>query len=239
MSVNTEYINAYIYNSVAFDTENGAVIDLFYIAEDGSRNVVRLHNFDIWFLVCRFPGMSEEKFKTWMSDSLPGSVNLKFRSDLKENSTFMFDNPMLYAEVSAQSPSLLKKTHRSLVSAARSYYRSLRIDKLSPWDRILYDNMEDPFRYTNYVLDIDSIKYYLSTTYKIPCIGGVRIKKSALVDTYKHSTETPRLHAKVSTIMSLDCNHNKNIKELIEKRIKDVKSVFENDRISLFNSSNF
>lgn len=216
MSESAEYINAYIYNSVAFDTENGAVMDLFYITEDGSRNIVRLYNFDIWFLVCRFPGMTDEQFRAWMRKTLPGTVQLKFRSDLKENSTFMFDNPMLYAEISAQSPKTLKQVHKSLVSAARSYYRTLRINDLSPWDRVLYDNMEDPFRYTNYVLDIDNIKYYLSTTYKIPCIGGVRLKKSALVNTYMHGTETPKLHVKFSTITSLNCNHNENIKELIE-----------------------
>lgn len=206
MSSSAEYINAYIYNSVAFDTQNGAVIDLFYLTEDGSRNIVRLYNFDIWFLVCRFPGLTDDAFKEWMRSRVPTNVNLRFRNDLRDNSTFMFDIPLLYAEISCASPKILKQVHKQLVTATRTYYRNLRLDTLSPWDRVLYDNMEDPFRYTNYVLDTDNIKYYLSTTYKIPCIGGVRLLKSSMEDTYAYSSETPALHVKYSTIRSINVN---------------------------------
>lgn len=224
MAQSDGYINAYIYNSVAFDTQNGAVIDLFYLTEDGKRNVLRLYNFDLWFLVCKFPGLSDNEFKDWMRKRVPSNVNLRFRSDLRDNSTFMFDIPLLYAEISGSSPKVLKQTHKSLVSAARSYYRTLVIDELDPWDRVLYDNMEDPFRYTNYVMDSDNVKYFLSTTYKIPCIGGVRILKSAMEDTYMYSGETPALHVKFAKIESLNVNPkrmtdqapNANIKTFIE-----------------------
>ena len=206
VSQSDEYINAYIYNSVAFDTQNGAVIDLFYLTEDGSRNILRLYNFDLWFLICRFPGLTDDEFKEWMHKRVPSNVTLRFRSDLRDNSTFMFDIPLLYAEISCTSPKVLKQVHRQIVTAARSYYRSLVIADLNAWDRVLYDNMEDPFRYTNYVLDADSIKYFLSTTYKIPCIGGVRIKRAAIEDTYAYSRETPSLHVKYSTIRSINVN---------------------------------
>ena len=224
MSSQNEFINAYIYNSVAFDTQNGAVIDLFYLTEDSKRHILRLYNFDLWFLVCRFPGLSDEEFKSWIRKRVPSNVTLRFRNDLRDNSTFMFDIPYLYAEISATSPKVLKQLHKQLITAARSYYRSLDIDNLSPWDRVLYDNMEDPFRFTNYVLDSDNIKYFLSTTYKIPCIGGVRILKTAMENTYMHSRETPALHVKYATINSLNVNPkrgrdtvpNVNIKSLIE-----------------------
>lgn len=224
MSAEGEYLNAYIYNSVAFDTQNGAVIDLFYFTEDSKRNILRLYNFDLWFLICRFPGLSDEEFKEWMRKRIPNDVTLRFRNDLRDNSTFMFDNPMLYAEIRSTSPKTLKVTHKQLVSNARSYYRALNVANLDPWDRVLYDNMEDPFRYTNYVMDTDNVKYFLSSTYKIPCIGGVRIKRAAMEDTYAYSSETPSLHVKYASIRSLNVNTkrdkalapNPNIKSLIE-----------------------
>ena len=227
MSSQNEYVNAYIYNSVAFDTQNGAVIDLFYLTEDGKRHVLRLYNFDLWFLVCRFPGQTEDEFKDWMRKRVPSNVTLRFRNDLRDNSTFMFDIPLLYAEISGTSPKVLKQVHKQLISAARSYYRSLSIDNLESWDRVLYDNMEDPFRYTNYVLDSDNIKYFLSTTYKIPCIGGVRLLKSSMEDTYMYSRETPALHVKYTSIRSLNVNPKRESGQVPNV---DIKTFIEFDQ---------
>ena len=204
-------LDTYVYNSVAFDTSNGAVLDLFYLTEDGSRNILRLYNFDIWYLICRFPGMEDDAFKKWVRKHQSSGVAIRFRDDLRDNSTFMFDNKILYAEVIGNSPKLLKQSHKKYVSEARKYYRNLSIENLSPWDRLLYDNMEDPFRYTNYVLNIDDIKYFLSTTYKIPAIGGLKVDSSGISNTYVYSNETPQLHMKFSKIQSFDCKHNENI----------------------------
>lgn len=199
----------YIYNSIAFEIENAnkyTVLDMFVFDENDEEMIIRLYNFNISFLLMKLPNMSINDFRLWCKKEIGSNpCTIYYRNDLKENSCFLFDEEIWYAEISSNSVDILRKTYNKLLRSVRSYYKQLDIDKLSPYDRIIYDNTEDPFRYTKYSLNIKSIKYFLSTRYDIPCVGGISIDSDLLKKGLMFDNETPKLMRKLKSY-SINCD---------------------------------
>ena len=195
----TSYESSY-YDPVNDKTEMVNYVDIFYInindklktiTNDIERNkyivnnclsCLRLYNFFVSFYIVKLPGMSGQKFKEFIQEHTKHikDIVIKFKTTFRgkpliESSYFNFNKQTLYAKIKAKSSSKLKYCYNILKKAIKSHYDSIANGEitLTNWDEIFYNNTETPFRNDMTTLTSTNIKYYLSTKYNIPCVGGI------------------------------------------------------------------
>lgn len=187
-------INAYTYNIVSYEYcdkkwNKYNVADIFFINMDTynktgsikkSRSCLRLYNFICSFYLCRLPGLTENEFEDFVKNAIGHVSDIKiiFGTDyngktLRDSMFYDFGNKMYYAEVCAKASSILQKAYNTLRKACIEYYSNLDPYRLNGFDRLFYDNSETPFRFDMTVLNANNIRYFLSTKYNIPCVGGL------------------------------------------------------------------
>ena len=195
----TSYESSY-YDPVNDKTETVNYVDIFYvnindklktITNDIERNkyivnnclsCLRLYNFYVSFYIVKLPGMSGQEFKDFILNNTKHikDIVIRFKTTFRgkpliESSYFNFNKQTLYAKIKAKSSSKLKYCYNILKKAIKAHYDNIANDEitLTNWDEIFYNNTETPFRNDMTTLTSTNIKYYLSTKYNIPCVGGI------------------------------------------------------------------
>ena len=202
-----ESIRAFTYNIVSYEYADKRgikynVADVFYINMDTyentnsigkSRGCLRLYNFECSFYLCRLPGLTESEFKKFVLDTIEHipTIKVSFGSEykgnvLRDSMYYDFDTKMFYAEVRAKASSVLQKAYNQLRKECIKYYSTMNTSSLTGYDKLFYENTETPFRFDMTVLNANNIRYFVSTKYNIPCVGGVVFDyKRKQVEDYK------------------------------------------------------
>ena len=188
------------YNNTIDDrTEDVDYVDVFYvniddklptITNDIERNeyivnnclsCLRFYNFYVSFYIVKLPGMKAAEFRDFIDKRVNKirDVVVKYKTSFRkkpfiESSYFGFNRNTLYAKIKSKSSSKLKHCYNTLKKAIKEYYDKIAKGdiELNNWDRLFYDNTETPFRNDMTTLTATNVRYYLSTKYNIPCVGG-------------------------------------------------------------------
>ena len=174
----------YIFNVQPMLIDDKTVWDIFYV--NGTKpniNCIRIYNVELSFLIARLPGLHNWQFSQYMKLKLP-NAKIKYRNDLKESEFFYFERNRLCAEVFNNNPKMLKTYESTLHEELKSYYKRIDVNKLSPKDKVFYENSETPFRFTMTTTNLANTVYNLSTKYNIPLIGGAQVDMKTLNKTY-------------------------------------------------------
>ena len=175
------FVDVYFVN---IDSKLGSITDEVKLNEYIANNClwcIRFYNFFSSFYVVKLPGMSKTQFRDFILDytSRRKHVQVKFKTTFRkkpfiESSFFNFGNKTLYAKIKSKSSSELRSCHAFLKKKIQEYYTEIRDGhiELNGWDKMFYEHTESPFRNDMTTLSADKIRYYLSTKYSIPCVGG-------------------------------------------------------------------
>lgn len=175
----------YIVNVHPMLLDDGLCWDLFYLTQESKQiKCLRIFNVEVSFLVARYPGLSLKQFMRYIQPRLTAEVRTQLRTDLQEGACFMFGHHHEYVEIIGRSPMTLNGIYKELLKDAVGYYKQLNVNKLSPYDRLFYDNTETPFRYTSTTLSVAKTAYLLACKYNVPLIGGAKIDASKLSSKY-------------------------------------------------------
>lgn len=190
---------AYFTNTVDDTNEQVNFVDIFYvniddklpmITDDVKRNkyivnnclsCLRVYNFYVSFYIVKLPGMDKTEFAKFIKSICKKykDINVKFKTTFRgkpliESSYFNFDKVTYYAKIKSKSSSKLATCQRALKKAIKEHYDNIHNGniELDIWDKMFYDNTESPFRNDMTTLVSSNVRYYLSTKYNIPCVGG-------------------------------------------------------------------
>ena len=207
----------YAYNVIAFNTPFGTVADLYGLTDDTEETtqnqtpkecVLRMYNFEICFYLMKLPGMDLETFREFCAKF--SRVKLDFVTDLKENGCFLFDIPQTYAKFSSNDCNKLNNTYISLLNAVNDYFsEKFNYNEASEIDKIIFDNTEDPFRFTRYTLSPLNVPYYLAAKYGIG-VGGIEVNGEKLAIGLRYENEKGVKTCTRNDILkfSIDCGGN-------------------------------
>lgn len=175
-------INGYVYNVISYECEDMNVEDIFYMDTITQNECcLRLYNFEASFYVCQPPGMDYNSFGNMIETAVNkyGSMVgwMYATENFIDNCCFSFNHKYNYVKVFSVSSSYLAKVHKIIKAELEKHYTKITCGDiiLEGWDKVLYDNTESPFRFDMTTLNANNIKYFLSTKYNIPCVGGIEI----------------------------------------------------------------
>ena len=188
---------------------NDSIIwDIFYLTENSKDlHCVRVFNIMLSFMVARLPTVKLDQFVRLMKVHTK-TLHTEIRTDLSDSSYFNLGRNREYMEIFSSSPTELTNCYKSIFKDLEYFYKRINVDKLSPEDKLFYNNTETPFRFTSTTLSVPNSIYNLSTKYDIPLIGGALLDKSRLVSTFP-SEFLPEF-IKVENIMGLNAQTTKN-----------------------------
>ena len=244
-------IKGYSFNIQAFEDKYiGTILDIFFLnmsdenieklenykfnKPNDTLSILRLYNFEMEFMLHKLPGQTEGEFKEFIENQLEKhtSIKVEYTEELIEAGYFSFGEPHLYAIFKSTSLNKLKMFYNCLLKSVRLYYESIhtKLHSMSSWDKLFLNETESPFRYTK-CLNIKEVKYYLSTKYKIPCVGGFEInisekdkkliKKGNKLDLSEYS---PKIYDENRyEIFTLNCSENRIFKNF--KQNPDINGV--------------
>ena len=203
------------YKDYSENTEYGEIkkcnfVDIFYIDLNkkitlenyrDAYSCIRVYNFKVSFYLCKLPGLTNNGFKKYCQNILRkmSGINYYFTTEyngkpLKDSMYFAFNNPMLYLVVESLTSSQLNKAYTTLKKNVKQYYsEKLNPSELNEWDRVFYDNTETPFRFDMTTLNANNLRYYLSTKYNIPCVGGFVFKAPESEITFYNKTDKEQI----------------------------------------------
>lgn len=229
-------MKGYIYSVFEHIVDNSNVVDLFYINLDlykKSDNInteikniknmtecLRIKNFNLSFLIAQPVNMNKKEFSSFISNCVDDCskyrIKTNFRNDYVDASFFKFGNKTNYCEVSSTNTFALNEFKKIIVRKLKIRYERMNIDKLDGWDKLFYENTENPFRFTLTTTKQHNVKYYLSTKYNIPCVGGFRIENKNIL-----SKETYTGNLKLFSDIKVNCLDCKCDNNILNKIIKD------------------
>lgn len=191
--MNTNIIPAQIIFTKAFQLRNSLVCDYVYVTNDKIPNgqienvfhYLRIRNIVVEFMLAKLPFMAETVFKNKVRNICKEcNCETKFVK-MKDCCLFSFEHLYTYAKISSLNVWDLKRCHDKLNSWVISYYSTIGgQDTNTPddyYDKIFLKNTESPFRFTQNVLNINNIPYYISVRYDIPCVGSVGFDSSYFI----------------------------------------------------------
>lgn len=177
---------AYIVNVHPLLVDNNLIWDIYYLRESSSElYCLRIFNIQLSFLVARLPQLTISQFRRYINSFIDDdTVRTFIRTDLTDGSYFNFGRNREYVEIFAPNPKTLSDIYKNMQEKFKSFYARIRENELTPDDALFYRNTETPFRYTSSTTNLLNTVYNLSTKYKIPLVGGVRINKKYLTKHY-------------------------------------------------------
>ncbi len=197
----TDAINGYSYGIESYETyvklgdeqSLTTITDIFYYNCDietannsDRKECLRLMNYELSFYICKLPGQTQQEFGSFIRQAVKNSGNYKESTTLKDSMYFTFGKETISYEISSQSITRLKQLYRKLKTACETYYAKLDVSKLTGHDKLFYENSENPFRCNAFVQDINNVKYYISTKYGIPIVGGFSFKFPHKLETHEN-----------------------------------------------------
>lgn len=187
-------IPAQILFTKSFQLRNSLVCDYVYVSNDVIPNddiknkyhYLRIRNIEVEFMLAKLPFMEETDFKNKVKNiANNNSCQVKF-TKMKDCCLFSFNYLYTYAKISCGNIWNLRKCYDDLNTWVLKYYSSInsesRQSEKDYYDYIFLKNTESPFRFTQNVLNVNNIPYYLSVRYDIPCIGAVAFNKECFID---------------------------------------------------------
>ena len=177
-------IPIYITNVHPVLVNNEIIWDIFYLTENSKElHCLRIFNIKLSFLVARFPTIRLDQFERLMKNYVK-NLHTEIRTDLSDSSYFNLGRNREYMEIFSTSPSQLNEVYKSIFNDLSYFYKRIDPSKLTPDDKLFYENTETPFRFTSTTLSVSNSVYNLSTKYNIPLVGGARLNLSNLTQTF-------------------------------------------------------
>ena len=198
-SINTSSstYNAYITYVHPILIDNRVCWDIFYVSDktDLKQQCIRIYDVELEFMLARLPGMNEEYFKHFVEYQVKTlknvsdvSVDISFINNLVDASYFSPFNNRTYAVFRSKDCEKLNKLYKQLFDELKYVYHKVTImndtGMLNLEDKLFYDNVETPFRFTSSTLSLSKTVYNLSCKYNIPLIGGISIDDEKLDVSY-------------------------------------------------------
>lgn len=181
----------------SFQLKNSLVCDYVYVSDDkfndtdvqNKYHYLRIQNIEIEFLLAKLPYMSENDFKNKTKFICQKNYCDVSYVKMMDCCLFSFDHMYMYAKVLSTNIWNLKKCYDELNTFIIKYYSKIQDYKPNTennsddyYDYIFFKNTESPFRFTQNVLNINNIPYYLSVKYDIPCIGAIAFDTKYFTD---------------------------------------------------------
>lgn len=244
--MNKKIIPVEVIFTKAFQLKDSLVCDYVYVSNDdipetsieNKYHYLRIRNIEVEFLLAKLPYMSELMFKTVVK-KIANDFNctVKF-TKLKDCCLFSFDYLYTYAKISSGSVWNLRNCYDKLNTWVLKYYSTIdtkpRTTENDYYDYIFLKNTESPFRFTQNVLNVNNIPYYLSVKYDIPCIGSVAFDSDYFID--EDNSEEDSFIEKTDVSLSFKNFVTKNVVEFSEIKnfVKDfsITNVKESDLLS-------
>ena len=219
--MSSDNIPIYIVNVHPLYINDSIVWDVFYLTlESKDLHCLRIFNIQLSFLVAKLPSLRLDQFEKYMQ-RLTSGYHTEIRTDLADSSYFNLGHNIPYLEIFHPSPFRLKDVYNKIFANLYEFYKRIPeiLDKLTPEDKLFYENTETPFRYTSTTLNLANSIYNLSTKYNVPLVGGARLNVSNLVNDFP-SDYLPR------------CIKGKNVKGLDAQTVREWNHLTVNQNIT-------